>query len=216
MTGGVTGRIAGVSGLLAPVTYIGALVLGGLVQRDGFSNADDSISDLGAATASSAWIYNRIGTNLTGILIFLFALGLWRALSPSVLGRVGAGLLLVMGSTLFLEGFFRLDCQAIDAACENTSGLSEGHRWVSRVTALCLLTAPLVLAFAFRRIPGWRDLWLPTLLSVPAAIAVGVVFSILGDGAATRANAVVWFVWLGYVAYQLRRRAAGPRPATGG
>jgi hypothetical membrane protein len=202
--------------LLAPVTYTAALLVGGLVQRDGFSNADDAISDLGADTASSAWIYNRIGTNLTGILIVGFALGLWRALSPSRLGRVGAGLLLVMGVTLFLEGFFDLDCQAIDAACENTSWQSEAHRWVSRVTALCLLTAPLVLAFAFRRITGWRDVWLLTLAAIPVSIVVGVVFSLLGDGAATRANAVVWFLWLGYVAYELLRRASGPRSATGG
>lgn len=211
-------RIAAISGLLAPVTYIAALLFGGLVQRDGFSNADDAISDLGADTASNSWIYNRIGTNLTGILLVLFAFGLWRALSPSVLGRVGAGLLALMGITLFLEGFFTLDCQAIDPGCENSSWQSEGHRWVSRVTALCFLTAPFVLAFAFRRIPGWRHAWLPTLAAVPVFFVASVVFSVLGDGAATRAGAVAWFLWLGYVASRLLRSEGSGRvtsPATG-
>jgi hypothetical membrane protein len=199
-------RIAALSGLLAPVTYAAALLLGGLAQRDAFSSADDATSDLGADTASSAWIYNRIGTNLTGILLFVFALGLWRALSPNRLGRVGAGLLALMGIALFLEGFFPLDCQAIDAACENTSWQSEGHRWVSRVTALCILAAPLVLALAFRRVQGWRDAWLPTLAAVPVFIAASIVFSVLGEGAAARAGAVVWFIWLGYLGLQLLRR----------
>ena len=83
-------RLASYCGLLVPLTYGAALLAGGLVQREGFSSADDSTSDLGADTASSPWIYNRIGTNLTGLLIVLFALGLWRSLSPSVLGRIAA------------------------------------------------------------------------------------------------------------------------------
>jgi hypothetical protein len=212
------------------MTYTAALLFGGLAQREGFSNADDAISDLGADTASSSWIYNRIGMNLTGILVFVFALGLWRALSSSLLGRVGAMLLALMGLMLVLEGFFPLDCQAIDAGCENTSWQSEGHRWVSRVTALCFFAVPLVLAFAFRRMQGWRDVWVPTLAAVPVFIAASVVFSVLGEGAATRAGAVAWFVWLGYVALQLlrkgrieasrepdmRRRSASPFSGTGG
>jgi hypothetical membrane protein len=200
-------RLAAICGLLAPVTYTAALLFGGLAQRDEFSSADDATSDLGADTASSPWIYNQIGTNLTGILIFAFALGLWRALSPSTLGRIGAGLLLVLGVTLFLEGFFTLDCQGIDAGCENTSWQSEGHRWVSRVTALCLFAAPVVVAFAFRRLPAWRDTWLLSVAAVPAFIAASIVFSLIGDGAATRAGAVVWFLWLAFVAFRLLQKA---------
>lgn len=216
MPGGALNRVAGVSGLIASLTYPAALLFGGLVQRDGFSNADDATSDLGADTASSSWIYNRIGTNLTGILVIAFALGLWRALSPSRLGRVGAALLILLGISLFLEGFFPLDCQAIDAACENTSWQSEGHRWVSRVTGISLFAAPLVLAFAFRRIPGWRDAWLPTLAVVPGFIAVSIAFSAFGDGAATRAGAVAWFAWIGYLGVQLLRRdGSEPASATG-
>jgi hypothetical membrane protein len=51
-------RLAATCGLLAPLTYIAALVFGHLAQPDAFSSADDAISDLGAETASSAWIYN--------------------------------------------------------------------------------------------------------------------------------------------------------------
>jgi hypothetical membrane protein len=205
----VPARLAALAGLLAPVTYSAALLFGGLAQRDEFSSGDDATSDLGADTASSPWIYNQVGTNLTGILIFVFALGLWRALSPDLLGRIGAGLLVVQGVTLFLEGFFTLDCQGVDIGCENTSWQSEGHRWVSRLTAVCIFVAPIILAFAFRRLPRWRDTWLPTLLAVPFFIAASILGSIIGNGASTRAGAVAWFIWLGFVAFRLLQKS-GP------
>ena len=144
-------RLATICGLVAPLTYTAALVFGGLAQPDAFSSADDAISDLGSDTASSGWIYNQIGLNLTGILVVVFSLGLWRELSPDLLGRLGAVALALTGFTLFLQGFFRLDCQAIDAGCENTSWHSEAHSWATGVSALFLFAAPLVLAVAFRR-----------------------------------------------------------------
>ena len=90
-------RVAAVCGLVAPLTSTIGWAVGGLAQPGAYSSADDDISDLGALTASSAWIYNQIGANLTGLLVVCFALGLWRALSPDALGRVGAALLIVVG-----------------------------------------------------------------------------------------------------------------------
>ena len=73
-------RAAAICGLLAPVTFVAGLLFGDLAQPDAFSPANDDISDIGAQTADQAWIYNQIAANLTGLLIFAFALGLWRAL----------------------------------------------------------------------------------------------------------------------------------------
>jgi hypothetical membrane protein len=199
-------RIAVVCGLVAPVTYAAALLLGGLAQRDEFSNVEDSISDLGADTAGGQWLYNQLGMNLTGILMVVFALGLWRAFSTDPLGRLAAGLLLLQGVSVFLEGFFPLDCQTIDAGCENTSWQSEGHR-VNRFTGVFLFLTPVVLAFAFRRMPRWRDTWLPAVTVVPLFIAASAVFSPIGEGASARAGAVAWFLWLGFVALRLHQES---------
>jgi len=70
------------------------------------------------------------------------------------------------------------------------------------------------LAFAFRRLPQWRDLWLPTLLVVPVVLAVSIVFSLIGDGAAVRAASITWFIWLGLVAWRLLRVADNPARTT--
>src|ERR687897_2888739 len=200
-------RLAAFCGLVAPLTYAAALIFGGLAQPDAFSSADDAISDLGADTASSPWIYNQIGLNLTGILVVVFALGLWRALSPDVLGRLGAAAVALTGFTLFLQGLFRLDCQGIDAGCENTSWHSEAHSWATGVSAAFLFAAPLLLALAFRRLPRWRDTWLPTLAAVPLFVAASIVFSGIGAGASTRAGAVAWIVWLAFVAFRLLKKS---------
>jgi hypothetical protein len=79
-------RLATICGLVAPLTYTAALVFGGLAQPDAFSSAHDAISDLGSDTASSGWIYNQIGLNLTGVLVVVFSLGLWRDFRPTSSG----------------------------------------------------------------------------------------------------------------------------------
>jgi hypothetical membrane protein len=192
--------------MLAPLTYGAALLFGHLAQPDAFSSADDAISDLGAETASSAWIYNQIGVNLTGLLIAVVGFGLWHALSPDVLGRLGAVGVALAGLTLFLQGFFRLDCRGIDMRCENTSWHADAHSLATGVSAAFIFASPFVLAFAFRRLSSWRDAWLPTLAVVPAFIAASALFSLLGDGAANRAGALTWLLWIGYLGLQLLRK----------
>ena len=202
-------RAAAICGLLAPVTFVAGVLLGDLAQPEAFSPADDDISDLGAQTADQAWLYDQIAANLNGLLIVAFALGLWRALGSGWLARVGVLGLAVIGATRFLEGFLRLDCRGMDAGCENTSWQADGHRFESGLASALFFLVPLLLAFALRRLPQWRDLWLPTLLVVPVVVAVSIPFSLIGDGAAVRAASVTWFLWLGLLAWRLLRIADG-------
>ncbi len=202
-------RIAALCGVLAPVTFVAGVLLGDLAQPDAFSPADDDISDLGALTASSPWLYNQVAANLTGLLVLCLALGLWYVLGSGWLARLGTVGLAVAATGLMLDGFFRLDCQGIDAACDNTSWHSSAHKVESGVTAVAILLTPLVLAFAFRRLPEWRSAWVPTLLATPAVIVASGVLGAVGPGAATRAGSVVWFLWVGLIGLRLLRVASG-------
>ena len=206
-------RVAGACGLLAFVTFNLGWILGGFAQPTSYSVADDDISDLGAVTASSAWLYNQLAANLTGLLVIVLALGVWRALSPDLLGRLGSAALMVAGLGTFLDGLFRLDCRGIDAACTNDSWHSHAHKIESGFTGAATLIAPLLLAFAFRRNPSWRDAWIPTLVTIPAVILANVVFSAIGDGAATRAGTVVVFFWIAYVGLRLLQTSSEPARA---
>ncbi len=207
-------RAAGVCGLLALVTVSVGWIGGALAQPDAYSSADDDLSDLGALTANKAWIYNQIGDNLSGILIILLGLGLWRALSPDVLGRIGAGAVMLTGLVVFLEGFFRLDCRGIDSGCTNESWHASAHKMNNRFTVAATIAAPLILAFAFRRIPEWRGAWLPSLLVVPASLVCGLLFSGLGNGASVRASTLTLFAWLVFLAVRLMRTATGRQVQT--
>jgi Protein of unknown function (DUF998) len=202
-------RAAAICGLLAPVTFVVGLVLGDLAQPDPFSPANDDVSDIGAQTAESAWLYNQIAANLNGLLILGFALGLWRALGTGWFARLGVLCLAGVGVARFLEGFLRLDCRGMDVECENTSWQADGHGIESGISAALFFVAPPLLALAFRGLPEWRDLWLPTLLAVPVVVAANILFSAIGDGAATRAGSITWFIWLGLVAFRLLRIAEG-------
>ena len=65
-----------ICGLLAgPVLLVGT-VAGALAQPDEFSIVDHDNSDLGAATADSPWLSNQLGSNLPGLLLLVFAIGL--------------------------------------------------------------------------------------------------------------------------------------------
>ena len=207
-------RIAGVCGFLAFVTFNVAWIAGGQAQPSAYSVANDDISDLGAMTAVSPWIYNQVGANLTGILVVLLGLGLWRALSPDIVGRMGAAVLVAEGISTFFDGIFRLDCRGIDAGCANVSWHSRAHKIESGFTGAFSLLAPLILAFAFRRNPAWRDSWIPSLLTVPAVFAANVAFSTVGDGAATRAGTVVIFAWIAFVSVRLLQKGETEAPAS--
>ena len=200
-------RAAAICGLLAPVTFIVGVLLGDLAQSETFSPANDNISDLGAQTAEQAWLYNQIASNLNGLLIVAFALGLWQAVGSGFLARLGVLGLMGIGLARFLEGLLRLDCGGMDAVCENTSWQAEGHKLETGITSVLLFLVPPILALAFRRLPEWRDLWIPTLLVVPAVIAVSIPFSVIGNGTAGRAGSITWFLWLGLVAWRLLRMA---------
>lgn len=213
-------RLAGLGGLVAFVAFNAGWIAGDLAQPAAFSPANDDLSDLGALTASSPWLYNQLAANLPGLLVIALGVALWLALSPSRLARLGAAALIATGTGGFLGGLFRLDCQGIDAACNNDSWHSHAHKINSGFTSGASFAALLILAVAFRRIPAWRDSWLPTLAAIPAVLLASLAFSALGNGASARAASVTVFAAIAFIAFRLlqkenRSRAAPSGPPSG-
>lgn len=202
--------MAGLCGLVAFVTFNVGWIAGDIAQPRAFSPANDDISYLGAVTASKPWLYNQLAANVSGALVVALGIGLWRALAVSRLGRAGAAALVAAGLGTFLDGLFRLDCQPIDAGCSNDSWHSHAHKIESGFTVAATFLALLLLALAFRRVPYWRDSWLPTIATVPAVIVANIAFSPVGSGAATRAGTVVVFLTFAFLGFRLIR-AGGAR-----
>jgi hypothetical protein len=201
-------RVAALSGLIAFVTFNLGWIAGDFAQRPAFSSARDDVSHLGAMTASSPWLENQVSANLSGLLIVALGVGLWLALSPSRLGRLGAASLAAFGLGLFLDGFFRLDCQpSIDAACSNDSWHSHVHKINSGIIFAAAFVSILLLPLAFRRLPRWRDSWLPSLIAVPVILLAPLPFAAIGNGAGQRAGNVAIFLWIAFIAFRLLQHA---------
>jgi hypothetical protein len=210
LAGRTTGiRFAGFCALLSFVTFNVGWIAGDLAQPSAFSPLHDDLSDLGATTATSPWLYDQLAANVSGLLVVALGIGVWQAMAPKGrgwLGTVGAGAVIVMGTGTFLDGIFRLDCQGIDSGCSNDSWHSHAHKVESGVTAGAVLLALLLLPFVLRRIVDRRTQWLPMLAALPALFAANIAFSALGDGAATRAGTVAAFAALAFLGYRLFRK----------
>lgn len=214
----MTLRISALCGLLTPVAFTVGWFLGGLAQPARFSFVRDDISDLGALTADRPWLYNQIGGNLTGLLVVLFAIGLWRALPAQRMARVGVVALAVSGVGQFLDGVFRLDCRKIDRRCDDRlaswHGLAHGIETV--ITFVSLFVAMFALWLAFRRLPSWADLAVPSLVAGIVTFVSLAGLDPVGAGLAVLAASTVFYAWVALLAYRVlvlaRERAS---PATG-
>jgi hypothetical membrane protein len=197
------------SGLLAFVTFNAGWALGDAVQREAFRPRRDDISYLGALTAKSPWLYNQLAANVSGLLLAVLAVGLWRTL-PTKLGRAASTAVLVTATGIFLDGLFRLDCQSIDAGCSNDSWHAHAHKIESAVTVVATFAAIVLLALAFRRLAAWRAAWIPMAVAIPAVFAANIAFSPLGAGAATRVGTMVVMATFAFVALRLIRASTSP------
>lgn len=208
-------RISAWSGLLAPLVFTFGWVAGGLAQTDAYSAIDHAVSDLGASTADSPWLYNQIGANLTGLLVFALVMGLRKVLTFNGSGRVGIIALGVTGIGVFLDGWFRLDCRGIDASCDggyraDPSWHAIAHSVESLFTVLGLVVSVFALALAFRKSARWRGLWKASLGAGITTVVTLVGLAPVGQGLAFRVALSVWFAWLALVAYRLLTVAREP------
>jgi hypothetical membrane protein len=119
--------VSAICGLLAGPVLLVANWAGVLAQPDAYSFVNHASSDLGADTAEASWLSNQLGSNLPGLLLLVFAIGLWYSAGRHPSARIGSFRIGVVGVGIFLTGFFTLDCREIDAGCEITSWQATAH-----------------------------------------------------------------------------------------
>jgi hypothetical protein len=205
--------ISAVCGLLAGPVLLIANWAGVLAQPDAYSFVNHASSDLGADTADVPWLSNQLGSNLPGLLLLVFAIGLWYSVGRHPSARIGSLLVGVVGLGIFLTGFLTLDCREIDAECENTSWQATAHVITAGPTLLGLVLSPFVVARALKQSPRWRDLRVPTLVLGIGTIAAAIAGSAIGEGLGQYAAVIVWFAWITVLAVRMFR-LAGAEAAT--
>ena len=199
-------RLGAVAGIAGAFLMTFGWVVGGLVQGPGYSWSSQEISDLGALTAQHPWVWN-LADSLSGLLILIFSAGLFSIVRSNRAGRVGAGLIAVVGIGSVLDGILREDCPlSTSETCQRLqdgSGLSWhhlAHDIESVIVVLAMIAAPFVLGKAFRSISHLRQLHRTSMatgaLLVVATIAYVFLYGNPGAGIAQRLLALVFMAWI--------------------
>ena len=157
------------------------------------------------------WLYNQLAANLTGLLVVGFASGSERARATRAASAApGSSGWPSSASASCSTGSSGSTARASTRPATTSPGTRRRTR-SSPASPPPHSSSPLVLGLAFRRLPAWRGVWLPTVLAVRRGLATSALVSALGSGAATRAGSFAWFLWVALVALYAdapaRRRA---------
>ena len=135
---------------------------------------------------------------ITGLLIMLLAIAMRDQLPRKRASSVAVLLLALLGVALLLAAF-RVDTPMLSGGNPDT-----WHGWIHGIAFLLIIAtgvlAPLTMALAVRRDPGWRPI---AVLSLATSVLF-VVFLLLPWGNATFLMAIVTlFAWIASVAVRL-------------
>ena len=213
-------RLGAIAGLAGPLLFSAGWIVGGFVQPATYSWSRQEISDLGALTAQHAWVWN-LADSLSGVLIAIFAVGLFSLVQSNRAGRIGTVLIGVVGVGSVLDGIVREDCPlSTSGACQRLqggSGLSwhhQAHDIESVLVFLAILVAPFVMARAFKQMDELRVLFPYTLATgislVGATVAYAALYGEAGGGIAQRLLATVFMAWIAVLAVWMLRTNRSP------
>jgi hypothetical membrane protein len=171
-------------------------ILAGTLRPD-YNHLDQFISELGATGTPYAGLMNYGGFLPTGIAFLAFAVSI-RSLTPQTRTTSLAAFLLLV----FAMGSITAGLAPCDVGCpQGTGSLSNMiHDNASPLAFLALIVAVATLGMYFRRVPEWRTLWLYSIGTSLASLALMIaLIASLETRALTglwqRLLLVILFVW---------------------
>jgi len=178
-------KISGISGIIAPLIAF-TLILLAIAYSPDFNWTENALSDLGVQEGVTAVLFNT-GLTITGVLIILFATGLFKFLQENLLGRIGA--------FVFVLGAFAL--AAMGVFPENVKPI---HFYVSVAFFTLLPIAIFFLGVSFLRGPKMKLGFFTFIAAIVAAVVWTVPF---GKGVAipetlSGLSASAWSMVLGF------------------
>jgi hypothetical membrane protein len=166
-------RVLSVGGIIGPVSYTIVVIVLGLLWP-GYIHLAQAISELGGVGAPNATIMNTAGFALTGILIIVFALGLYYGLDRGHGSKVGSALVAVYGLGMFGIAFFPWDKVNLASFTSTMHSLIGWPHWIGLTLGL------LVLPHNFKKDLQWNNYWVYTLSTGLLTAVVIVVYAFIG------------------------------------
>lgn len=178
-------KVAGLCGVIGPLIVL-SFILVSISRSPGFSFTENALSDLGAQEPS-ATSFNS-GLIIGGVIIGVFALGLWWSLRGKALGNVGGLMLLLAAVALCAIGIFTENAGDIHLYVSYAFfGLLVISLWIigaalvqlrEKMLGLLLIIAGLFAAAVWALYPVWPALALPETISALAAFACLIILGV--------------------------------------
>jgi hypothetical membrane protein len=188
-------RLPAICGLLAPVWFLIALLAFAAARPD-FSHLTKAVSELGAVGAPHGLAWNIVGFGAVGMLIVIFAAGIWRqAQAP-----LAASLIAVSGIAFAAAGVFPADMSNLNA---DTTRL---HILASLVSFAAFAAAVPVMGWSLWRAGFRRFAVFAIAFGVAAVASVLLRESGIPPGLAQRINFLAYLAWIATIAASLLTR----------
>jgi hypothetical protein len=168
-------HIAAVCGMLSPIIYTLAWIIGGIIVP-GYSHIKKDVSSLFAVGAHKKWLFHSLFiTNSTLLFVFSFSL-IWGIQgNPSIVGPVLFIISTFVG--LIVALFFPLD-----EGGELKTLKGKMHLILIVISGILVLVSMVILWFHTRALSGWIGFAWFSLVSVPIVLVLMVLSGIFGGG----------------------------------
>lgn len=200
-------RTSALAGIVAPILYVGLVLILGLLEP-GYNHLTDMMSVLGGVAGLRGMVFNT-GLVVISVLVGLFTLGFHRNLNQGAGSQVGPGLLFLSSLGMLGLAYFSCSQNCANVAAQDLSGIV--HIIIAGVTGLSLGMAPLFFLRRMKEDSRWQKYYQFTLLiAILANIAGALLWYAFFttrlpaiDGLLQRLTIIFPCIWMFTMAYQL-------------
>lgn len=191
-------KIYGIIGIFTPIAFLITYIIMASIRPE-YSMFTKAISELGSVDATNKWFWNFFGYILTGILIAIYAVGLYKNVAVTKSSKLPLYGILLSGVFMSISGVFPAD---MDDRQSTTTLLHTVGSFGSYVFFL-------IGAFTYPKVMDKSDYWKtakkPTLIFTYLTIVFGAWFLVFPNIPAFGQRIVFffYFLWIFYTANKL-------------
>ncbi|MFX1253131.1 MAG: DUF998 domain-containing protein [Promethearchaeota archaeon] len=197
-----------IPGIITPILYFGMIIVLGALEP-GYNHLTTMMSVLGGVEGIRGVAFN-IGVALTGVLIFLFAIGLQRNINGGKGSKIAA-ILFILGSLgLIGAAIFHCNQDCTNVIERDITGIL--HIISAFFSGMSLAIAPLFVYFSLKKDPQWQKYAGYTLATFVVSNIPGItlwVTYLTGnrirelEGLIQRLGIVFVLIWIGVISVQM-------------
>ncbi|WP_084273464.1 DUF998 domain-containing protein [Maribacter antarcticus] len=197
----MTYKSYGVIGIVTPIVFLTTYLIMSSIRPE-YSMFTKAISELGSLDASNKWLWNSFGYILTGILIAIYAIGLYKNIAVTKSSKLPLYGILLSGVFMAISGIFPGDFNNRQSTTMLLHTLGSFGSYIFFLIGA--FTYPKVMS----KTEYWKNAKTPTLIFTYLTIVFGAWVFIFPNMPALgqRITFLFYFLWITYTAIRLYRQ----------